>query len=232
MYTVQLPLAPRNGSPVPHLTSIHSATRRGEYGSHRYPGNCGGYLIRDLLQYFRPKRVLDPMTGSGTCRDVCRELGIECFSADIRTGFDCSNPKHVAIVGKFDFVWIHPPYWRQKIYSDDPRDLSTAADLRTFLVSLWKVICNCRDALEPGGKLAILMGDYSDRDTGFCPLTFYTKRLCFDAGLKQTCTDIVRFQHGNSSSKRTYRSSFIPGLHDICMVVEKPLVSPSPASNV
>ena len=221
MNIVQLPVAPRNGSPVPHLRSIHSAVRRGEYGSPKYPGNCGGHLIRDLLRYFKPERVFDPMTGSGTCRDVCGELGIEFFSGDIRTGFDCSNEEQVKTVGKFDFVWIHPPYWRMKVYSDNPRDLSTASDLESFLTGLGRVIRNCRDALLPGGKMAILMGDYTDRECGFVPLTYYTKRLCFEAGLKQTCTEIVRFQHGNSSSKKTYTSSFIPGLHDICLVVRK-----------
>jgi hypothetical protein len=42
------------------------------------------------------------------------------------------------------------------------------------------------------------------------------------AGLKQHCTDIIRFSHGASSSKKVYRSSFIPGLHDVCMIFEKP----------
>lgn len=231
MNSVQLPKAPRNGSPVPHLTSIHSAVRRGEYGSHTYPGNCGGYLIRDLIRFFRPKRVCDPMTGSGTCRDVCRELGVEHFSADIRTGFDCANAEHAAAIGTFDFVWIHPPYWRMKVYSNDPRDLSTAPDLPSFLRGLNRVIRNCRDVLRPGGHMAVLMGDYSDRDIGFVPLTYFTKQLCFQAGLKQTCTDIVRFQHGNSSSKKTYTSSFIPGLHDICLVVRKPFLSPTPSNH-
>ena len=35
-------------------------------------------------------------------------------------------------------------------------------------------------------------------------------------------TDIVRFSHGASSAKKTYRSSFIPGLHDVCMIFERP----------
>jgi hypothetical protein len=62
------------------------------------------------------------------------------------------------------------------------------------------------------------MGDYSDRDAGYVPLTWHTKRLAFRAGLRQCCTDIVRFSHGASSSHKVYRSSFIPGLHDTCMI--------------
>ncbi|HEY4311072.1 MAG TPA: hypothetical protein VGN12_16595 [Pirellulales bacterium] len=53
------------------------------------------------------------------------------------------------------------------------------------------------------------------------PLTYHTKRLAFECGLKQTCTDIIRFSHGASSSRKVYRSSFIPGLHDVCMVFEQ-----------
>ena len=40
------------------------------------------------------------------------------------------------------------------------------------------------DALKRGGKLAILMGDYSDREAGYVPLVYHTKRLAFAAGLQ------------------------------------------------
>ena len=109
-----LPQAPRNGSPVPWLTSLYHKAYAGPYGDRGYPGNCSGELIKDLLRYYRPKRVLDPMTGSGTCADVCRELGIECLSFDIRQGRDACDPASYEGVGQFDFVWLHPPYWRQK----------------------------------------------------------------------------------------------------------------------
>lgn len=35
----KLPLAPRNASPVPHLTSLYHNARAGEYGDRSYPGN-------------------------------------------------------------------------------------------------------------------------------------------------------------------------------------------------
>jgi hypothetical protein len=31
------------------------------------------------------------MAGGGTCRDVCRELKLECSSFDIHTGFDAQD---------------------------------------------------------------------------------------------------------------------------------------------
>ena len=217
----RLPRAPRNSSPVPHLTSLYHFHRAGDYGDRSYPGNCGGNLIKDLLLYFKPLLVCDPMAGSGTCRDVCDELGVACMSFDIHQGFDACNPNDFSAVETFDFIWSHPAYWRQKLYADDPRDLSRSPTLEHFLQRYRQFIRNSARALKPGGKLAILMGDYSDRDAGFVPLTWHTKRLAFEAGLQQCCTDIIRFSHGASSSKKVYRSSFIPGLHDVCAVFEK-----------
>jgi SAM-dependent methyltransferase len=217
----RLPRAPVNASPVPHLTSLYHFHRAGEYGDRSYPGNCSGNLIKDLLQFFRPEGVvLDPMSGSGTCAEVCEELDIPCMSWDIHRGIDACEP-HGFDADSFAFIWAHPPYFRQKLYADDARDLSRAPTLDDFLRRYGQFIRNCARSLKPGGKLAILMGDYNDREAGFVPLTHHTKRLAFAAGLTQHCTDIIRFSHGASSGKKVYRSSFIPGLHDVCMIFEK-----------
>jgi hypothetical protein len=216
----RLPRAPKNASPVPHLTSLYHFSRAGDYGNRKYPGNCGGNLIKDLLTYFKPFSVLDPMTGSGTCRDVCEDLGIYCSSSDLHQGTDaCDSSQFPAAC--YQFCWLHPPYWRQKQYSDNPRDLSCAPTLEAFLERYQLLIRSCVNALAPGGKLAILIGDYSDREAGFVPLTYWTKHLAFAAGLRQPTTDIIRFSHGASSGKKVYRSSFIPGLHDVCCIFQK-----------
>jgi hypothetical protein len=217
----RLPRAPITGSPVPHLTSLYHFHRAGDYGDRNWPGNCGGNLIKDLLNYFKPSLVFDPMAGSGTAEDVCQELGIPCLAWDIHQGFDACDPAGFAHPDAFDFIWAHPPYWRMKLYSDDPRDLSRSPTLDDFLRRYGQFIRSCARSLRPGGKLAILMGDYTDREAGFVPLTYHTKRLAFTAGLKQHCTDIIRFSHGASSGKKVYRSSFIPGLHDVLAIFEK-----------
>jgi len=223
----KLPAAPRNASPVPHLTSLYHDDKAGNYGDRSYPGNCGGNLIRDLLRFYQPASVFDPMSGSGTCRDVCTELGIDCWSSDIHGGFDLCEPANFcgndAMIARssFDFVWIHPPYWRQKLYATDSRDLSRAPTLDAFLEPYADAILHCTRVLKPGGHFAVLMGDYSDREAGFVPLAWHTKDLAFKCGLKQAATDIIRFSHGASSSRKVYRSSFIPGLHDVCAIFTK-----------
>jgi hypothetical protein len=216
----RLPVAPRNASPVPHLTSLYHFHRAGEYGDRRYPGNCGGNLIGDLLKFYNVRSVIDPMTGSGTCRDVCDELSVYCYSSDLHQGVDACDPASFP-KGCFEFAWLHPPYWRQKLYQDHPMDLSRTPTLDAFLSRYRQLIATAAGTLVPGGRLAILMGDYQDREAGFCPLIYHTKRLAFELGLSQCATDIIRFSHGASSGKKVYRSSFIPGLHDVCTVFRK-----------
>ena len=222
----KLPRVPVTASPVPHLTSLYHNDQAGPWGDRSYPGNCSGNLIKDLMLYFGPRSVFDPMTGSGTCRDVCRDLGIDCESADLREKADACSPTGLGHDRRFDFVWAHPPYWRQKLYTSDPRDLSRQPTLGAFLEGYARFIANCESVLAPGGKVAILMGDYTDREEGFVPLVYWTKFLAMRAGLRQACTDIIRFSHGASSARKVYRSSFIPGLHDVCMVFEKALPAP------
>jgi hypothetical protein len=218
----KLPAAPRTGSPVPRLTSLYHYDETGPNSERRsYPGNCPAMLVRNLLTFFAPASVFDPMSGSGTCRDACESLAIPCVSLDLKSGFDACEPAGFAGLGPFDFCWAHPPYWRMKRYSDDPRDLSAAPTLDAFLDRYAAFLANCSDVLRPKGKLAVLMGDLQDRELGFVPLVYHAKRLAFAAGFRQACTDIIRFSHGTSSSAKVYRGAFIPGLHDVCTVFER-----------
>jgi hypothetical protein len=88
----ELPAAPRNASPAPRLTSLYHFAEPGSYGSRAYPGHCGGNLIKDLLRFYAVKSVFDPMTGSGTCRDVCKRMAIYCYSSDLHQGQDACDP--------------------------------------------------------------------------------------------------------------------------------------------
>ena len=96
------------------MKSLISYRDRGPYGDAKYPGNTSGRLVKDLLRQFRPKRVLDPMCGSNTTGDVCRELGLPYLGLDLKTGFDLLTSP---IPGRFDFIFWHPPYWNMVRYS-------------------------------------------------------------------------------------------------------------------
>lgn len=217
--TLKIPLT---GSPVPTLCSVHATDERGHYGDSRFRGNCSGALIRDVLQYFAPKTCLDPMEGSGTCRDVCRELDIAYHGSDLSDGGDALELGQLAESGSlYDFVWLHPPYWDMVLYNEDPRCLSQCESLHEYLTRLSDVIRNCLMVLKPCGHLAILIGDITRR--GVCyQLPFETWRLATeDHDLHLAVPEIIRFQHGATSTGREYTHKFIPRLHDVLMIFRR-----------
>ncbi len=214
-----LPQTPTTASPVPQLTSIHATDGRGEYGSAEFRGNCSGLLVRDLLMFYKPNCVLDPMSGSGTCRDVCAELGIHCISFDLSQGLDACDEASYQTVAGVDFVWIHPPYWKLIPYNADPRCLSQAPTLDAFFEKLRQLFHCCRDVLVPCGKVAVLMGDGRERGT-YWGLPYRTLQAAEAEGLWLAAPEIVRFQHGATSSRKSYSTAFIPLLHDVCWVLE------------
>ncbi len=171
------------------------------------------------MRYFQPRRVLDSMSGSGTCGDVCRELGIEHYTMDIRHGQNAACPTSYENLEPVDFIWMHPPYWRMIRYNDDSRCLSNAPTLDAFLDQMQYVLKLSKSVLTNNGKIAVLIGGYSDQGR-YQPLPQLLVERAIREKLWLACTEIIRFQHGNTSSKKRYRSSFIPGLHDTCFIFE------------
>lgn len=155
----------------------------------------------------------------GTCRDVCRELSIPCVSMDIRHGQDAADTHLYAAVGKIDFAWLHPSYWRQIRYNDDARCLSNAPTLAEFLDRMQLVLRNAKSVLTQRGRIAVLIGGYSDQGR-YQPLPQLLVERAGREGLWLSCIEIIRLRYGNTSSRKVYRSSFIPGVHDQCLIFE------------
>ena len=221
MTTIDVSLAiPESTSPVPQLCSVHAEEGRGEFGNAKFRGNCSGLLIRDLLQYFQPRSLLDPMQGSGTAGDVAKSLGIDYQGFDLTTGFDATNPSSFDGLGAFDMVWLHPPYFDLIKYNDDERCLSRCTDLESFCEQLRSTLQNCAGVLTERGHLAILIGDITRRGRYF-GLPFHTWAAANTIGLELACPEIVRLSHGATSNFKRYSFSFIPRVHDICFVFRK-----------
>jgi hypothetical protein len=221
MTTIDVTLAiPESTSPVPTLCSVHAEEGRGDFGNARFRGNCSGLLIRDLLQYFRPRNLLDPMQGSGTAGDVAKSLGVAYQGFDLTTGFDATNPRSFDGLGGFDMVWLHPPYFDLIKYNDDSRCLSRCATLENFCKQMQAVLRNCADVLTERGHVAVLIGDITRRGHYF-GLPFHTWAAAHAIGLELACPEIVRLSHGATSNYKRYNFSFIPRVHDICFVFRK-----------
>lgn len=210
--------------PEPRLTTsvISTPQRNNRWGDPRYRGNCDGTLFRELLLRYRPGRVLDPMMGSGTTRDVVRDLvaagwtDLHFTGADLRTGSDIFAKWHAE---PFDFVWVHPPYWDIIRYSQDPDDLSNCDSWDEFRVSLSLSLQRCHEWLAPGGRLAVLVGDVRKRGR-YYPII--REVLNLDGKVGELRSVIVKLQHNCQSDAKTYsRMEDVRIAHEYCAVFKR-----------
>lgn len=98
-------------------SSIVSYRNRGPYGNSKYRGNCSGYLIADLLDYYQPKRFVEVFAGGGTGADVAKSKGIRSIHLDLNPQFGGWNALTDDIPTGADLIFSHPPYHSMVVYS-------------------------------------------------------------------------------------------------------------------
>jgi hypothetical protein len=205
------------------MTSVVSyPSRANQWGDCKYRGNCDGRLFKNLVLRYKAKRVVDPMVGSGTTRDVVNDLNVRTGAAirfwggDLHTGFNLllQNPPKNA-----DFVWIHPPYWNIIRYSDNLADLSTIDDYPTFRLALETCLARCHESLVSGGRLAVLVGDVRRRGT-YTPII--RDVLNMEPRLGELRSVIIKAQHHCHSDSKIYAAMpDVPIQHEYCAVFQK-----------
>jgi len=203
------------------MTSVVSYPNRCSlWGDARYRGNCDGRLFKNLVLRYGAKKVADPMVGSGTTRDVVAGLnkykraGIDYWSGDLKQGFDLSKQD---LPGQFDLLWIHPPYWNIIRYSESAGDLSTIESYEDFRRLLMLCLKRCYDALLPGGRLAVLVGDVR-RQGRYTALI--KDVLNFPHG--EIRSIIIKVQHHCMSDRRAYGKLEDPPIkHEYCIIFKK-----------
>jgi DNA modification methylase len=128
-----------------------------------------------------------------------------------------------------DCVFLHPPYFKIIRFSDQPNDLSNAADLPTFLDRFRLVVANAVAILRPGRFLTLVIGDYFSGGE-WIPLGFECMQICRDAGLRLKAINVKDIQ-GNEKGKgksenlwryRALRQGFYVFKHEYVMVFQKP----------
>ena len=213
--------------PRPSITTsvVTNNQRFNRWGSNRYRGNCDGRIFADLVLRYGATSVADPMMGSGTTRDCIADLNqsgasINYWGGDLNQGFNLVEDE---IPGKFDFVWIHPPYWNLIRYSYRDGDLSNTASYEEFLAKLEQCLSKCYEALNPGGRLAILIGDLH-RDGSYIPVCRDVMNL--EGKLGELRAVIVNEQKNCWSDIIPMKNRILPvdGIrvrHDCCIVFKK-----------
>lgn len=209
-------------SPVQALSgSIWSFPDRGPWGDSHYRGNCSGYIIRELLLFFKPKKFVEIFAGSGTGRDVARELGYtNSIHLDLRPEFGGWNALIDEIPTGMDFCFSHPPYFDMIIYSGnmwgeaEKDDLSRCKSYDEFITKMNLINEKIYNALVNGGRHAILIGDYKKNGK----MISIQKDMAWFGDLEY---HIIKAQHNTVSGRRKYNGRFIPTTHEHLLVFRK-----------
>lgn len=137
-------------------------------GNNKYPGVTPAELIWNLVwRYTEPgDLVVDPMCGSGTTFDVCKEEGRRAFCYDIsppqsRTDIIQNDARNIPLPDNYvDLVFVDSPYGDNIRYNEHPDCIGKiSSETELFYDELEKVIKECHRILKPGKVLGWLIGD-------------------------------------------------------------------------
>jgi predicted XRE-type DNA-binding protein len=208
-----------------YLKSLLSYPDRGPWGDAKYPGNTSGYLLVDLIDYYQPRSILDPMEGSGTTGDVAFDMAdIPYAGLDLRSGFDLVSEE---LDGEYDFIFWHPPYHDAVDYDvAHPNNLSRCTSLDAHLDKLKLCLSKLLDHLRPAGHLCLLCADL--RKAGVI-LPIHSAIINFNVApieavlIKQIEGRSRYFDYGNAP--------FIPIIHEYVLVFRKDGAAASDTNN-
>jgi DNA modification methylase len=135
-------------------------------GNNKYPGVTPAQLIWNLIwRYTEPgDLVVDPMCGSGTTIDVCREEGRRVIGYDIapvRPDIIQNDARKIPLPeDSVDLVFVDSPYGDNIRYNDHPDCIGkVSSETEQFYDELEKVIKECNRVLKKGKALGWLIGD-------------------------------------------------------------------------
>ena len=185
-------------------------------GDQNYTGATPSYIIWNLLQrYTKPKdKVLDPMCGSGTTIDVCKDTGRipVCFDlVPFREDIVQSDARNLPLKsGSIDFVFVDPPYADHIDYSDHKRcigktsalDGSYYKEMRIVIEELYRV-------LKKDGYFALYVSDSYKKGKPFAPIGFELFSIMKEFMEPVDIISVVR--HNKTLKRRHWHSSAVEG---------------------
>lgn len=152
---------------------------RTQKGNNKYAGVTPAFVIYNMVRrYTEPgELVLDPMAGSGTTIDVCKEEGRRCVAFDVsptRPDIKRNDARKIPLADEsVDMVFIDSPYGDNIDYNDQPTNIGKlSAEGDEFYKALDMVMGECYRVLKPGKALGWLIGDQWVKKK-FTPVGFY-----------------------------------------------------------
>ncbi len=182
----------------------------GRQGDQNYPGATPSYIVWNLLtRYTREGQfVVDPMCGSGTTIDVCRDLKRRAAGFDIhpvRADIARADARNLPLDdGTADFVFVDPPYGDNIRYSEEEDCIGKLpARDPAYFDAMDRVIGEIARVLRKNRYMALYVCDIHAKKTGFVPVGF---SLFGMLSRRFTPVDIVAVaRHNRTLSMGNYR---------------------------
>ncbi len=156
----------------------------GKQGDQNYAGATPSYIIWNVLARYTKEGhlVVDPMCGSGTTIDVCRDTARRILGYDIhpvRNDIFRADARKLPLEDrKADFVFIDPPYGDNIEYSDEKDCIGRiSASDPGYFTAMAGVIGEIDRVLKSDRYMALYVSDYYHRKKGFVPIGFELFRL-------------------------------------------------------
>ena len=171
--------------PSQHYESPKSGSMQGDKA---YTGATPSWVIWQLLQRYTRKGdvVLDPMCGSGTTLDVCRDLereGVGFDLAPFRDDIRQADARELPLDDEsVDFAFVDPPYSTHIDYSDNPRCIGkldasvvNSEGVSEYYIAMEEVIAELHRAMRSRRYMGLYVSDsYRKTKKGgvFMPMGF------------------------------------------------------------
>jgi hypothetical protein len=135
-----------------------------------YPGAIPPAIVAHALHYYTTPgaTVVDPMAGGGTTLDVCISMGRNCLAYDLHPvrleilQNDVNNGLPSEASG-CDLVFCDPPY-HTMLARRYGADGVANAPLAAWVAFLQRLARSCFVALRPGGYVALLLANQTEKD--------------------------------------------------------------------
>ncbi len=211
------------------MKSVMSFPERGNYGNSNWRGNTSGYVIKELIEHFNPRLFVDACEGSGTSKDVCKEMGIEYVGLDLYKGQDFTKDYILTQLPRpADICFTHPPYHDMIAYSGSvygkeilTGDTSHCRNVEEFISKSQVMLMNQREATKEGGIYCTLIGDQRGGSLGKGNFRSYQSDFIQMMPKEELLSVAIKLQHNCMSDTRIYNGSFIPIMHEYLLIWKK-----------